>query len=181
MSELVDKQLSFEERIINLPLELKREILGFLVDIITSKWGLAIDFVRDSGETVYWTNKPIKVYHQRISILRLNHKILVNCLENYIGCIELKSIRNLTPPIYHFFIIKDYYVDHTCCKCSPRVEILYIGQKIDDAIYQLFVEKCGKLTCSCASTYSDILMRKILLEDIKENFILNKMSTPAKI
>ena len=202
MEDSSDKDIKFAELIINLPLELNKEILGFLVDIITSKWRLAFyDFVKDSGKNVYWTNKSMKVYHQLIHNLVLNHKILVNCLGNYIGCIELKSIRNLTPPIYHFFIIKDYYVDHTCYKCKdkersyfyyeykkdkkcdhclresssvqccPRVEILYIGQKIDYAIYQLLVEKCGKSTCSCASTYSDILMRKILLEDIKKNFI----------
>jgi len=202
MSELLNKQLSFGERIINLPLELKKEILGFLVDVVTSKWGLC-DIVSDSGKIVYWTNKLIKVYHRQIRKLRLNCKRLDNCLKNSIGCIELKSIRNLIHPIYHFFIIKDRYVDYTCCKCKnkersygcyvyakgsvkcdyclcesssvqccAKPEILYIGQKIDDAIYQLLVENCSKSTCSCASTYSDILMRKILLEDIKENFIL---------
>ena len=201
MSKL-NKQLSFGERIINLPLELKREILSFLVDVFTSKWGLC-GIVSDSGKIVYWTNKPIKIYHQQIMILRLNGKRLVNCLENCIGYIELKSIRNLTPPIYHFFIIKNCYVDYTCCKCKnkersydcyvyakgsvkcdyclcessciqccAKPEILYIGQKIDYAIYQLLVENCSKSTCSCASTYSDILMRKILLEDIKKKFIL---------
>lgn len=197
MEDSSDKDIKFAELIINLPLELKQLIFSFL--IITPKWGLR-GYIKDSGKTVYWTNKSMKVYHQLIHNLALSYKILVNCLGNYIGCIELKSIRNLTPPIYHFFIIKNYYVDHTCCECMvkgqsyfyyeykknkkcdhclresssvqccPRVEILYIGQKIDDAIYQLLVERCDKSSCSCASKYNQILMRKILLEEIKKQF-----------
>jgi hypothetical protein len=143
-------------KIINLPLDLKKEILGFLVDVVYSKWEME-NIIRNNKGHVFYTNKSIKVYHEPILKLMLNRKPLVNCLKNYVGCIQLKK------GYYHFFIMKDWF--------CPESEILYIGQKIEDAIYQLLVEKCGKSTCSCALKYKNILMSNILLEDIKNNHL----------
>ena len=77
--------------------------------------------------------------------------------------------------IYIFIIAKNAInrLDHclresSSVQCCPKSEILYIGQKMDDAIYQLLVKVCDKSSCSCASTYSNILIREILLEDVKK-------------